>query len=132
MKTKILSFVLLLVVTCLSADASGFAKDFFEFKGKVGSENVQGAIAISDSKTFGTFCYVKSGKNTSPLQDLKCTSCKSIGGGKYRISFKVELNGKNLGTWSITYNSSTRKATGTLKDDKGKTSKIDLYDYTRR
>ena len=127
MRTKILSFVILLALTCFSVNAA-FLKDFLEFKGKVGTESVTGAIAISESKTWGTFLY----NPNSPMYDLKCTSCKSIGGGKYQINFKVELDGKNYGTWSITYNSNTRKATGTMKDGKGKSSKIELYDYIRR
>ena len=127
MRTKILSFVILLALTCFSANAA-FLKDFFEFKGNVGTESVMGAFAISESKTYGTFVYNLS----SPMYDLRCTSCKSIGGGKYQINFKVELEGKNYGTWSITYNSITRKATGTMKNSKGKSLKIDLYDYTRR
>lgn len=130
MKTKILSLLLVITLSFLKLNAAGFYKEYLQFKGKVGSENVAGAIAITADKTYGTFSYIEGNfNNSSSLYDLKCTSCKSLGQKKYKLNFKVELNGKNYGTWTVTLNGATKKVTGTMKDENGKVLKIDLHEW---
>ena len=112
----------------LTMDASLY-KEYMEFKGGLGSEKIAGGIAMTDSKTFGNFCYYDTKTHGSGLYELICTSCKSLGKGKYQIKFKVEKDGKKYGTWSVTFNSNTRKITGTMKDLNGKSLKIDCYEW---
>lgn len=113
------------MLTCFSMNAAGFFKEYMEFRGKVGTETVAGGIAITESKTYGTFLYYD---DRFTMYDLRTISIKSIGKGKYQIKFKVELNGQSYGTWSVTFNSLSRTITGTMKDNNGKSLKIDLYE----
>ena len=126
MKTKIFNLFLFLTLTCFSMSSANFFKEYMRFSGKVGTESVRGGLSITESKTYGTFLYLSA---STSMYDLRCTSNKSLGGGKYKLNFKVELDGKNCGTWSVTFNSKTRKITGTMKDENGKTLNIDLSEW---
>lgn len=130
MKTKIFNLFLFLTLTCFSMSSANFIKEYMNFKGTVGTESIRGGLAITESKTYGTFTYFNS--KTNPMYDLRCTSNKSLGNGKYKLNFNVELDGKKYGTWSITFNAKTRKITGTMKDENGKTLNINLTEWTLR
>ena len=132
MKTKILGLFIVLTLSYFYVNAGTF-KEYMQFKGTVGNENVVGAISMTDSKTYGTFSYIQGNfSSASSLYDLRCTSSKSLGQRKYKLNLNVELNGKNYGTWTVTYNAVTKRITGTMKNENGKTLKIDLYEWKKR
>ena len=126
MKNKLLSLALLVMFTCFTMDAAGFFKEYMKFRGKLGDEKIAGAIAMTKSRTYGNYLYYD---YSIPTRDLDATSCKSIGKGKYQITFKVELDGENQGTWTIIFDSIKRTITGTMKEKNGKTLKIDLHEW---
>ena len=129
MKKKLLSLILLVMFTCLAMHSADFYKEYMQFKGKLGNETIAGAIAMTKDSTFGVYLYYDS--PTYERYNLKATSCKSVGKGKYQISFKVELDGVNKGTWNVTFNAINRTATGTMKDKNGKSLKIDLHEWKK-
>ena len=126
MKTKLFHLFFFLTLTCFSMSSANFFKEYMQFTGKVGTESVRGGLSITESKTYGTFLYLNA-KTT--MYDLRCTSNKSLGNGKYKLNFNVELKGKICGTWSVTFNAKTRKITGTMKDENGKTLNIELSEW---
>lgn len=132
MKKKISILIALFIISISTSIAFGqSAISWGSFQGTVAGVKVNGSLAIYDNGTAnGSYGYNKYTKNNSDARLELRGTCRKTGKNTYKLSLtEYSTSGRVSGSWDVTYNTSTGRITGTMRNSKGKTYKVNCINY---
>lgn len=132
MKKKFSTLLTLLVLTfCTSIAYGQSAIHWFSFDGKVAGSNVSGGLTLyAGGGVDGQYGYSKFTRtNPNAVIDLR-GSWRKTGSSTYALTLTEYGRGGHVsGTWNVTFNESSGKISGSMRNSKGKTYKVSCSCY---
>lgn len=133
MKRKLVSFITLMVLMFCTTEVYGeYAITVFQFEGTVANSRVSGVFTLQNTgRVSGSYGYNKyTSRSSNAMIDLY-GSWRSAGRNVYTLTLtEYAPNGKVSGTWNVTYNGKTGRLTGTMKNSKGRTYKVNCSGWS--
>lgn len=125
MKKKLSIFLTLLVLTFTTSMAYG-QQAWFSFSGTVAGAKVNGALTLQyGGRVDGNYQYNKHSNSYLAING----SWYRSGTNTYQLSLTEYSSNGVSGSWNVTFNERTGRLTGTMRNKKGKTYKVNCRCY---
>ena len=132
MKKKISTLLAVLFITLSTSIALGqSAVSWFTLEGTIAGAKVNGAMTLFEGgRVEGNYGYNKNTRSNPNAYLQLYGTWRRTGSNTYQLSITEYSNkGHVSGTWNVTFNESKGRITGTMRNSKGKTYKVNCKTY---
>lgn len=131
MTKKVSTLLTFLLITFCTSVAFGQSPiHWFSLNGTIAGAKVNGGMTLYEGgRVEGSYGYDKYTKKNQNAYLNIYGSWRKTGSNTYQLTLTEYSKGHVSGTWNVTFNDRSGRISGTMRNSKGKTYKVNLRTY---